>query len=302
MSSEASERWMALSQQFPIGSKRRSGMLRSTEPTDGVVVGQLRHAYWGDASLVVVIDAIDDAAALVSALPAALEPGVENSKAVVIEDDASPLHGPVAVWPASQALIPFATLGTTITTIPKPQLRAIKSAPSNDTTLGGLRRGYAEPALESGAALALADLFDAFDVLQSAPRLQPTASDHAAFQLQVPLTTIMSALQASQPRAMAIRMGKEPLTVEEATRLASAAEVPVSQILGAIDPLPTDLQRELQEPRWRSRIRNRAIDGDENGARTRLGYEAYQLAARETGQGRELWRQRLDTVLATDNR
>lgn len=302
MSSEASERWMALSQRFPIGPKRRSGMLRSGEPTDAVVVGQLRHAYWGDASLVVVVNAIDDAAAVVSVLPATLEPGVENSKAVVIEDDASPLHGSVAVWPAAQGQIPFATLGAIIAMIPKPQLRAIESAPSNDTIPGGLRRGHAEPALESGAALALADLFDAFDVLQSAPRLQPAVSDSAGVRLQVPLGTIMSALQTSQPRAMAIRMGKESLTVEEASRLAAAAEVAVGEVLGAIDPLPADLQRELQEPRWRSRIRNRAIDGDEDGARTRLGYEAYQLAARETGQGRELWRQRLDTVLATDSR
>ncbi len=302
MSSEASERWMALSQQFPIGPKRRSGMLRSAEPTDAVVVGQLRHAYWGDASLVVVIDAIDDAAAVVSVLPATLESGVENSTAVIIEDDASPLNGPVVVWPDSQALIPFVTLGATIATIPKPQLRAIKSATSNDAIADGLRRGHAEPALESGAALALADLFDAIDVLQSAPRLQLATSDGAAVQLQVPLPIIMSALQTSQPRAMAIRMGKEPLTVEEAGRLASVLEVPVSRILGAAAPLPVDLQRELQEPRWRSHIRNRAIDGDEDGARTRLGYEAYQLAARETGQGRELWRQRLDTVLAADNR
>ena len=301
MSSEASERWIALSEQFPIGPKRRSGMLRSTEPTDGVVVGQLRHAYWGDASLMVVIDGIDDAAALVSVLPATLESGVENSTAVIMEDDASPLHGPVVMWPDSQALIPFVTLGATIATIPMPQLRAIKSATSNDAIADGLRRGHAEPALESGAALALADLFDAIDVLQSAPRLQLATSDSAAVQLQVPLPIIMSALQTSQPRAMAIRMGKEPLTVEEAGRLASVLEVPVSRILGAVAPLPEDLQRELQEPRWRSHIRNRAIDGDEDGARTRLGYEAYQLAARETGQGRELWRQRLDTVLAADN-
>lgn len=302
MSSEASERWMALSQQFPVGPKQRSGMLRSAEPTDAVVIGQLRHAYWGDASLVVVVHAIDDDAAVVSVFPATLEPGVESSKAVVIEDDASPLHGSVTVWPAAQGVIPFATLGATIATIPKPQLRAIEAVPSSDTIPGGLRRGNAEPALESGAALALADLFDAFDLLQSAPRLQPAISDRAGLRLQIPLETIMSTLQTSQPRAMAIRIGKEPLSVEEASRLAAAADVPVSEILNAIDPLPTDLQRELQEPRWRARIRNRAVDGDEDGARTRLGYEAYQLAARETGQGRELWRQRLDTVLAADNR
>lgn len=75
----------------------------------------------------------------------------------------------------------------------------------------------------------------------------------------------------------------------------------MEQVLAAIAPLPDDLRRELQEPRWRAHIRERATDGDEDRARTRLGYEAYQLAARETGAGRELWRQRLHAVLATES-
>lgn len=300
MSSEAFDRWIALSQQFPVGPKRRSGMLRSTDPTDGVVAGQLRQAYWRDASVIVVIDTVNDNAALASVFPATLEPGVENNTAVLLEDDASPLHGPLAVWPTSPTLIPFSALGETIATIPMAQLRAIRTVLSSDSIADGLRCGHAEPPLGSGAALALADMFDAIDVIQSAPRLPPAVAD-TAVQLQVPLPIIMSALQAPQPRAMAIRMGKEPLTLEEADRLASVAGIPVSHVLRAVAPLPSDLQRELQEPRWRRYVRNRAIDGDEDRARTRLGYEAYQLAARETGQGRELWRQRLDTVLATNS-
>jgi len=80
-------------------------------------------------------------------------------------------------------------------------------------------------------------------------------------------------------------MSKEPLAPEEADQLAFAASVPVDDVLATIAPLPDDLQRELQEPRWRKYIRHRATDGDEERARSRLGYEAYQLAARETGQG-----------------
>jgi hypothetical protein len=75
----------------------------------------------------------------------------------------------------------------------------------------------------------------------------------------------------------------------------------VDDVLAATAPLPDDLQRELQEPRWRKHIRRRTADGDEARARSQLGYEAYQLAARETGQGRELWRQRLKAVVATEN-
>ncbi len=302
MSSEASERWLALSEQFPIGPKRAKGLLRSTEPTDAVVPGQLRQAYWQDASVAVVIDRIDDDAAQAFVFPATLEPGVEDGAAIVIEGEASPLHGPVTVWPGTLASVPFAALGSTIATLPKPLLRILKDAESSDPVAAGIRRGHAGPPLGSGAALAIADLFDAIDVLQNAPRLQPDAVGTTVVQLQVPLSTIMSALQVPQPRAMAIRMGKEPVTLEEADRLAEAAQVPAEHILGAVAPLPADLQRELQEPRWRPQIRERATDGDEDRARTQLGRQAYQLAARETGQGRERWRQRLEAILAIGKR
>ncbi|MFP3466929.1 hypothetical protein [Leifsonia sp. SIMBA_070] len=302
MSSDASERWLAISERFPIGPKRRNGLLRSTESTEDVVPGQLRQAYWQDAIVAVVIDQVDDDAAQVLAIPATLEPGVENDAAIVIEDVASPLHGPITIWPSSRTSIPFAALGTTIATLPKPLRRVVDEAMTGETGARGVRRGRVTSALGSGNAHALADLFDAIDVLQTAPKLQEAAASVPTHQLQIPLETIMSSLQVPQPRAMAIRLGKEPLTLDEADRLSSTTEIPVEQILDTVVPLPADLQRELQEPRWRDRIRARATDGDEDRARTRLGYEVYQLAARETGQGRERWRQRLQTVLATGSR
>lgn len=301
MSSEASERWLAISERFPIGPKRRSGLLRTTEPTNEVVPGQVRQAYWQEVSVVVIIDSIDDTTAQALVFPATLEPGVEDHSAIIIEENSSPLHGPIAIWPDLPAFVPLAVLGATIASLPGPTLRAIKQATSTGTPAVGLRRGHGDPALGSGAALALDELFDGIDALQRAPHLLPAADAAPPAQLQVPLPAIMSALNVPQPRAMAIRLGKEPLTVEDACLLAAAADVQVEQVLAAIAPLPDDLRRELQEPRWRAHIRERATDGDEDRARTRLGYEAYQLAARETGAGRELWRQRLHAVLATES-
>ncbi|MGO4299354.1 hypothetical protein [Leifsonia sp. RAF41] len=301
MSSDASERWLALSRQFPIGPKPGADLARRAEYQD-VLPGQLRQAYWLDAVAAVVIDRVDEAAAEVSVFPATLEPGVENETAIVFEGDASPLRGPVAVWPHSPASIPFSVLGTTIARLSESLPRITHQAMDAEASANGVRRGRRAPGLGSGATSALAELFDAIEVLEGAPRLQAAAPRVPASRLQIPLATIMGSLDVSQPRAMAIRLGKEPLTVEEADRLASFAEIPVEEILGAVEPLPAALQRELQEPRWRDRIRERAIDGDENRARTRLGYEAYQLAARETGEGRERWRQRLETVLAGDRR
>ncbi len=119
-------------------------------------------------------------------------------------------------------------------------------------------------------------------------------------QLDIPLPTIVTTLHVTQARAMAIRIGKESLTRDEAQQLAAAAGLAVDDVLAAVAPLPKDLARELQEPRWRPHIRQRAVDGDEDAARTQFGYEAYQLAARETGQGRQQWRQRLEAIIAAE--
>ncbi len=300
MSFEASERWFQLSQQFPIGPKR-DGVLGSAQLSEEVAPGQVRQAYWRDTSVIVVIVGVDDAAARSLVLPATLEPGVEDNAAIVLETEASPLYGPITIWPHAAAPIPFAVLDVTIASIPARVMEIVRDVAAADHAVAGLRKGHSGPPLGSGAAMAIDELFDALEILQRAPGLQPNAVAKSSMGLQISLPTIMNALQISQPRAMAIRTGKEPLTLEEAHRLALTANLPVDDILSKIAPLPDELQRELQEPRWRKHIRRRATDGDEDFARARLGYEAYQLAAREKGEGRERWRQRLEAVLVTDN-
>ncbi len=294
------DRWFELSKQFPVGPKR-GAVLRSMQPTDDVIPGQIRRAYWGDASAFVVIAAADEVAARVRVLPATLEPGVEDATSTIVESEVSPLHGPITVWPRAAANIPFAALDAAVATIPRPLLDTILEMPSAELAGTGLRRGRGNPALGSGTALAVDDIFDAIEVLKSVPGLRESAAAAPVTRLEVDLQLIMTALEVSQPRAMAIRIGKEPLTREQADKLATAAGVSVHEVLAAVAPLPDDLQRELQHPRWRVHIRRRAVQGDELAARTRLGYAAFQLAARETGQDDERWRQRIEAVLAADD-
>lgn len=300
MSFEASERWFELSQQFPIGPKG-GGVARSAVQSEDVAPGQVRQAYWHDTSAIVVIVGVDVATAQSQVLPATLEPGVEDSAAIVIEGEISPLYGPITIWPHAATTIPFAVLGDTIASIPQGLVEIISNATAADHAAAGLRSGYSTPPLGSGAAMAIDELFDAIDALHDARSLQPSVVAKQPVALQIPLSDIMTALQIPQPRAMAIHMGKEPLTPEEADKLADAASLPIADILATLAPLPDELQRELQEPRWRKHIRRRATDGDEDAARARLGYQAYQLAAREAGQGRQRWRQRLEAVLAMEN-
>ncbi len=299
MSSESSERWLELARRAPIGPKR-GGLLRSSSTTDDVSAGQLRQACWGESSVNLLVVSVDDSRALAHAVPVSLETGVEDRATVIVEADTSPLYGPIAIWPDAAAEIPFGVLDTIIASIPRSLLEIITGATTNPGTKEGLRRGKFDPPLGSGAAMAIDELFDAFEALQAAPGLRISASVKSAVQLDIPLPTIMTTLHVTQARAMAIRIGKEPLTRDEARQLAAATGLAVDDVLAAVAPLPKDLARELQEPRWRPHIRQRAVDGDEDAARTQLGYEAYQLAARETGQGRQQWRQRLEAIIAAE--
>jgi hypothetical protein len=301
MPTESSERWFELARRAPIGPKR-GGLLRSANPTDDVSAGQIRQAYWRESTAALLIVGVDESLARARAVPVALETGVEDTSTVVVEGDASPLYGPIAFWPDAAAEIPFAVLDTLIASIPRQLLEIITGATTHGDAAGGLRRGHADPSLGSGAAMAIDELFDAFEVLQNAPGLTLSAAAKPLAPLDVPLPLIVDTLHVPQARAMAIRIGKEPLTRDEATQLATAANLAVDDILAAVVPLPNDLARELQEPRWRKPIRRRAVDGDEEAARAQLGYEAYQLAARQTGQGQQHWRQRLEAIVAAEGR
>ncbi|MDO4144208.1 hypothetical protein [Clavibacter michiganensis] len=306
MSTEAADRWFALAQQFPVSSKSRGGMLRSATQTDIVQAGQLRQADWQQASAVLVIDRIDDDQALAWAFPATLAPDVADTRTLIVDADASPVSGPLNVWPAEAAWIPFAALDAVVATLSPAVLRAVRGAQQPDAVLdtaAGVRRGRADPPLGSGSALAIDDLLDATDALQRAPRLTPRqAAPESPDFATIALPIIMQTLKVSQPRAMAIRLGKEQLTADEALTLAGAAGVTVQHIQASQLPLPEDLERELQEPRWRPVVRARSVNGDEAVARTQLGYEAFQLAARESGDGRDRWRQRLEAVIALRSR
>ncbi len=151
MSSESSERWLELARRAPIGPKR-GGLLRSSSTTDDVSAGQLRQACWGgESTVVLLVVSVDDTSARAHAVPVSLEAGVEDKATVIVEADASPLYGPIAIWPDAAAEIPFGVLDTIIASIPRSLLEIITGATTNPGTKEGLRRGKIRPAARVGS-------------------------------------------------------------------------------------------------------------------------------------------------------
>lgn len=289
MSAAPAERWSRL-------AKTASLTLSQTRPLDEdrVEVGQIRDAHWGGAQLFVLILAIDDDSALARVAPVTFEPNVEDERCVVLDSNVDGIATAAAIWPQNSECVSYSVLDHLAGGL---SAELTTSLVAGRATFDGVRLGGRRPSAGSGAAVALDDLFDTLDELASLPRWEVPA-ERPATKLPISLPEIIEILDVAQPDAMLIAMGKAPLTSEQVESLAGNTGIAVDDILSSIQPLPTDLSRELQEPRWRSAVRDLMLGDDELNGRTLLGYEAYALAARGQGAGRELWRHKLETVVA----
>ena len=293
MPSDARERWSELAAQFAVPE------FLTDASTFEVAAGQLRQATWAQSDAMVLIDRIDDEAALAHVYPVSVEPGTDGGGVFVIDASNNPLSTALNVWPKHSHWIPFASLDDLLATIDSVWLKALETAAAGISApkLASSAASSAPPAIEKSS---VAELLDAVDSMEEAPRLSGSALPEANGHLDIDLEVVMRTLGATQSRAMNLLSGTEPISADEADLLSNETGLPTTPILGAVSPLPAELERELQEPRWRRSVRRRAVEGDEESGRLRLGYDVYQLAARQTGAGRELWRQRLDTFLASE--
>lgn len=299
MSDNLEARWAALSAQLPPSFPHDE-----VDSDDGVRVGQLRSATWGEQDAIVLIVGVDEARAEAVANPVSLEPGVADERAIVLEGDRSPLRGAVTIWPEVNATLSFVVLHDTVAVLTTDAFAAIADGAVRNTNRGGDgARLSRTPLPGSGAALAIDDLMDSIHELASV-RPCPRRASQPGREAKIPLSLseLIEALGITQSVAMSVLKGRSALTSEQAEIVARAANVPVTQVLSAARALPEALERELMEPRWRAAVRRRATAGDEASTREELGRQAFALAARSTGDGREMWRQRIRTVLEAETR
>lgn len=301
MTKDIEGRWAALAAQFPPSAPGRPA-----DRSDDVRPGQLREVIWGRYEATVLVVGVDHEAAEVTVNPVSLEPGVADANAVVLDGGDSPLRGRVAIWPNVNATMSFIVLHDVIAELPKDVTHRVISGPHSPCAAslghGDSPRFGATPLPGSGAAIAIDELRDSIDELASV-RPQRTRTPKAQQTMKFPLSlpALIDTLGITQAVAMSVIKGQRALTPDQAEAVANVAGVPVADVLAVARPLPDDLERELMEPRWRSVIRARVGARDEIEAREELGRSAFALAARDRGSGRELWRQRIQAVLASES-
>lgn len=301
MTKDIEDRWTALTAQFPPSAPGRAA-----DSGDDVRPGQVREAIWGGCEATVLVVGVDDAAAEVTVNPVSLEPGVADASTVVLDGEDSPLRGCVAIWPNVTATMSFIVLHDVIAELPEDVIQRVRRGPHTPRAAslwhGDSPRFGDTPLPGSGAAIAIEELRDSIDEIASVrPQRTRTARTQQTMKFPLSLPVLMETLGITQAVAMAVIKGQRALTFDQAEAVARVADVPVGDVLAAARPLPDDLERELMEPRWRSVIRSRAAAGDEGEAREELGRSAFALAARGKGSGRELWRQRIQAVLAAES-
>lgn len=294
MPSDANERWSQLAALFAVPE------FMTDAPKLEADAGQLRQASWAHADAMVLIDQIDDEAALAHVYPVSVDPATGGRAEFVVDASKNPLSTALNVWPKHAHWIPFASLDELLATIDPAIVDALRAAAERTSASSFANSSTSPTQVVEGSAVD--ELLDAVSSLEEAPRLERPVGSSPSVRLDIDLGVVIDALGVTQSRAMNILSGTEPISGDEAGQLSAETGVPIATILAATSPLPAELERELQEPRWRASIRIRAAGGDEQAGRLRLGYDVYQLAARQTGAGRELWRRRIDTFLASEAR
>ncbi|RWZ67858.1 hypothetical protein ELQ92_00885 [Labedella populi] len=301
MTKDIEGRWAALTAQFPPSAPGRPA-----DSGDDVRPGQVREAIWGRCEATVLVVGVDDDAAEVTVNPVSLEPGVADVNALVLEGEDSPLRGRVAIWPNVHATMSFIVLHDVVAELREDVTHRVLSG-AHKTRAAGFGHGDsprfgAMPLPASGAAIAFNRLLDSIDELALVrPQRSQTPKTHQTIKFPLSLSALMETLGITQAVAMSVIKGQRELTLDQAEAVANVAGVPVADVLAAARPLPDDLERELMEPRWRAVIRARAGTRGEAGAREELGRSAFALAARGKGSGRELWRQRIQAMLAAED-
>ena len=301
MKHETNARWAALAARFPLSVRD------SWSATDEVRPGQLREATWGNHDATVLVLEVDDLNATVVVSPATTEPGVADNDCVVLDGTLSSVSTRIALWPRVRTNFSFAVLCDVVAELDPEAMKSVEhSLSASEAASGSPNAGTSAPfstapLLGSGAAIARDELFDSVRFLSEvSPRRQGNQYIQPRSKFPLGLQELISALGVTQSEAMSVIRGKRALTQNQAELVARAAGTSVESVMQALEPLPAELERELLEPRWRATIRNRAYGDDEDRAREELGRSALALAARAKGEGREVWRLKIQAVLATE--
>jgi hypothetical protein len=263
------------------------------------VQGDVWRLVWNDVNELGVVDRVDADRHRISVMPVLSDVDDADEWCGLTQLEA--LHDviPVAVSVALEASIPWSVLDARVGHITSmPGLNLLRAAYKRgvDSAEGELERG--EPVFSSldPRVELLDELNDAFHVLAEAWWGTEVEAAPAAPAPELSIDTLLGAGLAPN-RALALVRGDSTPSEDEAVLLGHFTGVSLNVQGRAIPP---GLRRELDEPRWRPRVRARMAQThrEETDERIAVAYEALQpLAARGTHGEQADWVAVLEAIL-----
>lgn len=254
-------------------------------------------ARWSGATVMLLVIS-ESTPQTVMAAPVTVEPGLLDQEAVTVEPSANTLGLPITVWLGITREVPIQTFERRVGELPSHALDTARSTSKTDLLPDAEQDllHWSSPSAEKKAELE--------DILESWLRdLKPfpsstTKSGPTHEKPPFTLQQVMEALNVPQRKAMNVIRGTFQLSPAETEQLALHTGLSADALSSLAAPLPDELLFELQQPRWRFLIRTEAkkLKTDESEARLAVAREAFALAARQKGEGTNVWRQRLRTI------
>lgn len=258
---------------------------------EGVDRGQLWSAADDDDNvLFVLVLAAGDGGRTVTVIPLMNGDRVETADALVVEEG-SPLTTPMVAWPVLKAVIPVRLLSTLWGTFDAKTVDAIEhDDPSQAASQDTLRRGVDpedeySPVLDERDDIGLT-LIAWHRMCSELPELH--ADEAGEYDTNDALaayaTGLRTVLGLSLPEALAVVRGTLSLNDEQRSAMTDAGfgDAPHKEVI-----IPDDYLIRAESPRWRSVADVLAERNPQADSCYELAREAFTLAARTTGHGKQ---------------
>lgn len=262
--------------------------------TEGVKRGQLWSAATDGDMLYVLVTGVDEDPRMATVIPLSNGLRAETDDSLVIGN--TPLDIEMVTWPDLKAIIPVRLLYKPLKELSESAVKAIESnnlrfAKKSDA----IRRGHDSGKSDSPFVKNRDDIIDilitwhamCFDLPklgEDDPEMEATVNPDRGKYAEALITVLGLPFDAVDD----VLDGKTQLTEEQQKQLNDAGfQVPDAP--KRTFHLPEDLLVEVEQPIWRREADEYAQQTDED-PRLQLATEAFKLAARPDGHGREAWR------------